>query len=482
MSPYRVLFVLGLSALVVADARAQQPQTPSAASPLVPTRWGVVYDVPATRRVTMRADVPYLSDARGTLTLDLYLPPDMRPGERRPAIVFVNAVGDRPGDRVKRWEIYTSWPRLTAAHGLVGVSMDADQSRIQESIRAAFSFLTARGAEHGIDGSRLGVYAASANVSGTAQFLADTTASRGIRAAVLYYGMVPAGSLRTDLPVLFLVAESDAPGMGPALPGLWQRVVEAKAPWTLLFASRMPHAFDAFEDTDDARRIIRQTLAFWSAHLEPVPAPPWQPSPARAIISASYGNDPQRSVQLLEPWLAEHPQDVEALRQYARALQQLQRLAEASGALERALALRPQDPGLLWALGQQRLAEQRWENATDLLARAVAGGIRNGRILGQLAFAQMHIGRNAEAIRSYETALELGIPAGAATRGVAYYNLACAYARVGRAADALTALSRAIDEGFSNRQSLETDPDLAPVRSDPRFRELLARLERKPGG
>ena len=35
-----------------------------ATSPLAPTSWGVVYDVPATAEVTLRADVPYLEARR----------------------------------------------------------------------------------------------------------------------------------------------------------------------------------------------------------------------------------------------------------------------------------------------------------------------------------------------------------------------------------------------------------------------------------
>ena len=485
MRVFRAVPAAGLSALlaVAAVQAGAQQRPPAPASPgLNPTGWGVVYDVPATQRVTVREDVVYLRDSSATLTFDVYLPPDLRPGERRPVVVFLNAVGDRLPDRVKRWGIYRTWPRLVAAHGMVGVSMDADGDRIQHSLRAAIDYLRSRAAPHGIDGSRIGVYAASANVSGAAQLLADTAASRGIRAAVLYYGGVPSGPLRADLPVLFLVAEGDAPGMGAPLGALWQRVVEARAPWTLLFASRMPHAFDAFEDTEEARRIVRQTLAFWSSHLDPVPAPPWQPSRERAIVSAIYSNDAGRAVAVLEPWLAEHPNDVEAMRQYGRQLQTLRRFDEAGRVLERALALQPQDAGLMWTLGQLRSAEQRWQDAAEMLGRAVAGGVRNSRILGQLGFAQLNLGRNAEAIRSYETAFELGIPPGPSTRGLAYYNLACAYARVGRLEDAMVAVTRAVDEGFSNRQRLESDPDLAAVRADPRFRELLARLPRATGG
>ena len=79
-------------------------------------------------------------------------------------------------------------------------------------------------------------------------------------------------------------------------------------------------------------------------------------------------------------------------------------------------------------------------------------------------------------LEQYERAFELGIPPGPATRGVAYYNLACAYARTGQKDKALESLSRAVDEGFSDRAGMERDEDLAPLRPDPRFQQLLSRI------
>jgi hypothetical protein len=55
------------------------------------------------------------------------------------------------------------------------------------------------------------------------------------------------------------------------------------------------------------------------------------------------------------------------------------------------------------------------------------------------------------------------------------YNLACAYTRGGRLEEAIAALGRAIEAGFADAKLLAEDADLAPLRSDPRFAELVAR-------
>ena len=137
-----LISLAGLCAFSTVPAAAQSPS-----SELDVTRFGVVLDHPDTRRVTVHQDVAYLTTPAGRQDLDIYLPPGLRTGEKRPAVIFINAIGDAPGrGKVKRWQIYQSWPRLVAAHGLVGISMDADPDRFQESLRGVFRFLEQSGA------------------------------------------------------------------------------------------------------------------------------------------------------------------------------------------------------------------------------------------------------------------------------------------------------------------------------------------------
>jgi tetratricopeptide (TPR) repeat protein len=207
-----------------------------------------------------------------------------------------------------------------------------------------------------------------------------------------------------------------------------------------------------------------------------VPPQPWEPSPAREIVASIYANDPARSGELLAQWTGAHPDDAEGARQYARVLVQLQRYDEADRMYGRAYALDSTHPGVLSGLGQMRAGQGRWEEAADYLARAIAAGVEHSMIYGQLGFAQLHLARNADAVGSYERAFELGIPPGRATRGLAWYNLACAYVRVGRIDDAFAALDQAVAEGMADRATYERDADFSPIRSDPRFAALLARI------
>jgi len=60
-------------------------------------------------------------------------------------------------------------------------------------------------------------------------------------------------------------------------------------------------------------------------------------------------------------------------------------------------------------------------------------------------------------------------------RGIATYNLACAYALTGKTDAAFEALATAQATGFRLRGQIESDPDLDSLRGDPRYDALLSR-------
>ncbi len=101
-----------------------------------------------------------------------------------------------------------------------------------------------------------------------------------------------------------------------------------------------------------------------------------------------------------------------------------------------------------------------------------AGPVADSQVFIQDAIAAYRAGNLQGYVDAMEDALELN-PASLSTQ----YNLACGYALVGRADDAIALLQQLSNTGMDFGQA--KDPDLDTLRDDPRFESLLARLEQR---
>jgi tetratricopeptide (TPR) repeat protein len=444
-------------------------QTPEPFSPFDARHWGVVLEHPAMKDVIVKPDVTYLQDEKGSLSIDIYLPPGLKSSEKRPAVVFLNGIGENPGQpKVKSWGIYKSWPRLMAANGFVGIAMETDGARTQESMQGLFRFLKEKGSTLQIDADRLGVYAASANVSQSAIYLMASDAYKGIKAAVLYYGGAPQAPFRKDLPVLFIISEGDVGRNGYST--LWGEVLRNNAPWTIKMATGLPHAFDAFEDTDEARKVVKETISFWKNHLEPVEQPSWKHAIPREILSAQYMQNHNRAADLTKQWLESHPEDADGLRAYSYSLKMAGRYAEAEAVFRKLLAAEQNDAGLLADMALVMYGLNRSEEAEKFMAQAMQKGSLNWYQYIGLARLLYNFKNYSASAKYYELAVALE------PNAVDIYNMACSYALANEKEKAFESLFKSLEKGFTSKQQIENDTDLESLRTDTRFKLLLDKL------
>ncbi|PWT97453.1 MAG: hypothetical protein C5B52_13900 [Bacteroidetes bacterium] len=437
--------------------------------PLDPLSFGLVLDDPSMKNVVIKKDVTYLKDDKGELKIDLYSPPGLKVNEKRPAIIFLNAIGENEGaPRVKSWGIYTTWPQLMAAKGYVGISMEADGQRIQESISGLFNFLDKDGSQFHIDTNKLGVYAASSNVSQASVYLMSEKVYKGIKAAVLYYGSVPEGPFRKDLPVLFVISEGDAVRGGYT--GLWNEVLKNNAPWTVKMGTGMPHAFDAFSDNDNARKIVKETVSFWKDELDPVPQPSFPNSTMRNSLGL-LRMYPAQAIDSLKLLVDRYPDNTRVLIMYAESLKQNGKSNDAKPVYQKILKLDPNNVGAMVSLAAISYGENNDAEAEKFIEQAKATGKMNQNYYGDLGFSLLTLGRDKEAAKYYEMSLENK------PNAHNYYNLACAYAKFGDKEHAIVALQKAMEMGYGPKSFIEQDPDLNSIRTDERYKALIAKAK-----
>ena len=254
----------------------------------------VVHTVAGMDAVPVRRDEPYRVTDAGSLTMDLYYPPDAKAGARTPAVIFVTGFSDLGaekmlGSQFKDMGSFVSWAQLVAMSGLVGITY---ANREPGDVHEVLHYLQQHAASLGIDEHRIGVWACSGHGPNALSVLMEHGRD-GLVCAVLAYPytldldgsiaiadaaaqfrfVTPAAGksvndLPPDLPLFVARAGLDRmPGLNGALDRFVAAALGANLPVTVMNHATGPHAFDLFDDTSTSRDIVKHVLAFLRFHL-----------------------------------------------------------------------------------------------------------------------------------------------------------------------------------------------------------------------
>ena len=188
------------------------------------------------------------------------------------------------------------------------------------------------------------------------------------------------------------------------------------------------------------------------------------------------------------------------------------RYDEAEQEFETAMRLDPKLFQAAYWFGRARLAQGNYEEAVKLLERAAALRPEDYETPHFLAQALVSAGRPEEALPVYRRELKLleqhlelnpddprACILGAATHAnmhdpdralqlteramsidpedpMLLYNVACTYAQLGKTEDSLAALEAAVEKGWGDKNWIEHDSDLIPLRSNPRFQAIVSSM------
>jgi hypothetical protein len=168
----------------------------------------------------------------------------------------------------------------------------------------------------------------------------------------------------------------------------------------------------------------------------------WELKDRQWTMLEDYGE--WNTINYLQQYLQQNPGDAMALLNYAQALKNDNRLAEAEKAFKQ--------------LEPARLPHKTsmWYGLIDVL-----------RTQGKLEEAQAYL---------LKTELQQLIPE-QRTRAVLHYNLACSCALVKNKDKAFELLNKAVEFRYDSRKDYENDNDLVSLKTDPRWNELIQKLK-----
>lgn len=225
---------------------------------------GLVYQLPAMKKVMVKEKIPYRTVNDTALSFDIYYPPAFSYKRNLPVVIFNNGVGSMD---VPRWGIYKDWAKLVAANGMIAVNHQSRNGKALEDDEALLDYLQKNAKELHIDEDKIGLWTCSANAR-TGMRLAHKTRAAGIKALVVYYGGPDSlGQLRQNLPTLMVRAGLDAQFINTGIDQFIQASLQQDTRIEVINYLNGIHAFDAFTNTTESKEIIVRTIAFLEKNL-----------------------------------------------------------------------------------------------------------------------------------------------------------------------------------------------------------------------
>lgn len=235
-------------------------------------------------------NITYAFHENQPLTMDVYYPPGTPVGAQLPVVVF--GLGYRmSSESLRDAHFYTSWGRLVAAAGMVGISYDTEQP--DRDLETLMVFIKDNAMALRIDPTQIGLMSTSANVPTVMSYLMQEGRT-GIQFAVYYYGysltpdhkyteafgescaqrgclvneLADVTYVDPDLPLFIVKAGRDfVPNINEAWDHFVAFVREAGAPVTVVEYEDGRHGFDTQQKTEESAEIIAQTVDFMKTNF-----------------------------------------------------------------------------------------------------------------------------------------------------------------------------------------------------------------------
>lgn len=278
-------------------AQPEPPVTQATRSMREIVNMPVVYRVPGMDTVIVKSDLKYTTANDANLLMDVYLPPMLAKGERRPAVVFIHG-GAGAQFKPKDWGIYKSWGRLIAASGMIAVTfthrLGYPKPLLAEAasdVSAAIDYIRTNSDSLHIDKARLCLAAYSAGGPMLSLGMRDRPAY--VRCLVAFYAFLDIQQseshrsnetpemVKSFSPITYLANDAgemapifiaragldEVPAMNDSIDRFIREAIAKNASIIVANHPQGVHGFDNQTDDERSREIIRSAIDFMKLHL-----------------------------------------------------------------------------------------------------------------------------------------------------------------------------------------------------------------------
>jgi acetyl esterase/lipase len=291
-----VQIVLTVFAAAGGTAAAQNNLPPDVQAMAKKVMMPLVLKVPGMDKVKVIQNLKYTKSDDPNVLMDIYFPPDLAESAKRPLVIFLHG-GAKTDYTPKDWGIYTTWGRLIAASGFVGVTIthrleypNPSLEKAAADVRDAINYVRSNADKYHADKDRICLSAYSAG--GPLLTLALHGDMPFVRCLVGFYSFMdiqqsdyaktekpetvksfsPITYLETDaskIPPMFLAraGHDEVPTMLDSIDRFVGKALSANVALTLMNHPQGVHGFDNQNDDERSREIIRAAIEFIRTHL-----------------------------------------------------------------------------------------------------------------------------------------------------------------------------------------------------------------------
>jgi hypothetical protein len=159
--PVFLTIVLAVLGAIVSTSPAQNNLPDDVRAMAKKVMMPVVLKVPGMDRVKVIQNLKYTKSDDPNVLMDIYVPPDLSENEKRPAVIFLHG-GAKTDYTPKDWGVYTSWGRLIAASGFVGVTFthrleypNPSLDKAAADVRDAVNYVRSNADKYHVDKERI---------------------------------------------------------------------------------------------------------------------------------------------------------------------------------------------------------------------------------------------------------------------------------------------------------------------------------------